>query len=100
MFVFIYMAVVFSIDKDLVTLSHGQLTGLIIGLVLFAILAVIVAVLFTRKKYVGSFGSTAGAIKFQEEVGRVFYNVCHNHYANTPMQQTAIFHGCKNDNFH
>ena len=21
------------------------------------------------------------------------------HYANTPMQYTAIFHGCKNDNF-
>ena len=23
-----------------------------------------------------------------------------NHYENTPMQYTAIFHGCKNDNFH
>ena len=22
-----------------------------------------------------------------------------DHYANTPMQYTAIFHGCKNDNF-
>ena len=22
-----------------------------------------------------------------------------SHYANTPMQYTAIFHGCKNDNF-
>ena len=22
------------------------------------------------------------------------------HYENMPMQQTAIFHGCKNDNFH
>ena len=22
------------------------------------------------------------------------------HYDNTPMQYTAIFHGCKNDNFH
>ena len=22
-----------------------------------------------------------------------------NHYENTPMQYTAIFHGCKNDNF-
>ena len=22
------------------------------------------------------------------------------HYENTPMQYTAIFHGCKNDNFH
>ena len=22
------------------------------------------------------------------------------HYKNTPMQYTAIFHGCKNDNFH
>ena len=21
------------------------------------------------------------------------------HYGNTPMQYTAIFHGCKNDNF-
>ena len=21
------------------------------------------------------------------------------HYENTPMQHTAIFHGCKNDNF-
>ena len=24
---------------------------------------------------------------------------CHCHYENTPMQYTAIFHGCKNDNF-
>ena len=22
------------------------------------------------------------------------------HYENTPVQHTAIFHGCKNDNFH
>ena len=22
------------------------------------------------------------------------------HYENTPMQHTAFFHGCKNDNFH
>ena len=22
------------------------------------------------------------------------------HYENTPMQHTAIFHACKNDNFH
>ena len=22
-----------------------------------------------------------------------------NHYENTPIQHTAIFHGCKNDNF-
>ena len=22
-----------------------------------------------------------------------------DHYVNTPMQHTAIFHGCKNDNF-
>ena len=22
------------------------------------------------------------------------------HYENTPMQHTAIFHGCENDNFH
>ena len=22
-----------------------------------------------------------------------------DHYANTPVQYTAIFHGCKNDNF-
>ena len=22
------------------------------------------------------------------------------HYANTPMQYTGIYHGCKNDNFH
>ena len=22
------------------------------------------------------------------------------HYANTPVQHTAVFHGCKNDNFH
>ena len=25
---------------------------------------------------------------------------CGQHYKNTPMQYTAIFHGCKNDNFH
>ena len=25
--------------------------------------------------------------------------VVDNHYANTPMQYTAIFHGCKIDNF-
>ena len=24
----------------------------------------------------------------------------HCHYKNTSMQYTAIFHGCKNDNFH
>ena len=24
---------------------------------------------------------------------------CHLHYENTPMQYTAIFHSCKNDNF-
>ena len=24
---------------------------------------------------------------------------CKLHYANIPMQYTAIFHGCKNDNF-
>ena len=23
-----------------------------------------------------------------------------NHYANTPIKYTSIFHGCKNDNFH
>ena len=27
-------------------------------------------------------------------------NICLSHYANTPMQHTAIFRGCKNDNFH
>ena len=33
----------------------------------------------------------------------VGFEPCHDyacfHYANTPMQLTAIFHGCKNDNF-
>ena len=27
------------------------------------------------------------------------WTVLEVHYANTPMQYTAIFHGCKNDNF-
>ena len=25
--------------------------------------------------------------------------ICRNHYENTAMQHTAIFHGCKNDSF-
>ena len=28
-----------------------------------------------------------------------FCQIQTNHYENTPMQHTAIFHGCKNDNF-
>ena len=27
------------------------------------------------------------------------FTACPIHYANTPMQYTAIFHGCKNVNF-
>ena len=28
-----------------------------------------------------------------------FGNILKRHYINTPMQYTAIFHGCENDNF-
>ena len=28
-----------------------------------------------------------------------FFYTENRHYENTPMQYTAIFHGCKNDNF-
>ena len=30
----------------------------------------------------------------------MLYDTNGSHYENTPMQYTAIFHGCKNDKFH
>ena len=70
MFIYVFY---FPSDKDVVTLSVGQLAGLIIGLVLFAMLAVVVAIFVTRKKYAGSFSSTIGAVKFQEEVINLYF---------------------------
>ena len=32
-------------------------------------------------------------------ISRAFIEIMQTHYENTPMQYTAIFHSCKNDNF-
>ena len=37
-------------------------------------------------------------VKFCLGVDRCFFSGI-NYYANMPVQYTAIFHGCKNDNF-
>ena len=36
----------------------------------------------------------------KQGVQRRLVLVVNFHYENTPMQHTAIFHGCKNDNFY
>ena len=39
------------------------------------------------------------AYLFSDEPNLAKKHVRTRHYENTPMQYTAIFHGCKNDNF-
>ena len=41
--------------------------------------------------------SAKSKLKVVQDVTPLRYGPCH--YENTPMQYTAIFHGCKNDNF-
>ena len=50
-----------------VILSGGQLAGLIIGFLCVVILVAVVAVILTRRQYVGRFGNQTGAVKFQED---------------------------------
>ena len=57
----------------------------------------------TVRKQTKSQNKHIALIKFMGESGATFPHLCCRkciyHYANVFVQYTAIFHGCKNDNF-